>query len=70
MSELPDGSYDAMVVDVDVDAHDDIARVELVITSGEHKGFVVPLRGRVTADVMGLPATITVEQGQVRVRFS
>lgn len=69
MTQLPDGSYDAFVVDVDLDDEDDVARIELVITEGEHKGLVVPLKGRASADLIGLPATITVAEGTVRVRF-
>ena len=63
-----------MVVDVEIDDRDDIARVELVIISGAHKGDVVPLRGDAsrmkTTDVIGLPATLTMVNGAVAsVRF-
>ena len=69
MSALPDGIYEAMVVDVDIDERDDIARVELVIVTGAHKGDVVPLRGDArrmkTTDVVGLPATLTITDGVI-----
>ena len=58
-----------MVVDVEIDDRDDIARVELVIVTGAHKGDVVPLRGDArrmkTTDVIGLPATLTIADGAV-----
>ena len=74
MTELPDGIYAAMVLDVDIEARDDIARIDLVIVEGAHKGDVVPLRGTAsrmkTTDVTGLPATIVIDGGVVAsVRF-
>ena len=63
---LPDGAYDALVVDVD--AHEDgRVTLELTILAGEHKGDVVAVSGedlgRDELDLLGLPATLTVTNG-------
>lgn len=72
---LPDGTYDAFVVDVGApdpgdrpDPGDDAARtVEVVVLAGEHKGEVVAVRARGLVgsdlDLMGMPATLTVVNG-------
>lgn len=67
---LPDGAFDALVVDAR-DGTDDLGRVtqrlELTVVAGEYKGEVVtiltgePLGGEV--DLIGMPATIRVAQG-------
>jgi hypothetical protein len=72
VSALADGTYDALVVDVDaVDEH--TARVELVITSGARKGEVVGVRASgLTEDpisLLGIPASIRVVAGEVSVTF-
>lgn len=68
MSEpLPDGSYDAIVVDAtvvdDADGSSD-TRVELAILAGPHKGEVVAVRTRGVdgdaLDLLGIPATLVV----------
>jgi hypothetical protein len=62
---LPDGSYDAFVVDVTVDGEQ--ATLELTILAGEHKGEIVTVAahglGRSDIDLLGMPATLTVEDG-------
>jgi hypothetical protein len=62
---LPDGSYDAFVVDVSVDGEH--ATLELTILAGEHKGAIVTVAarglGRSDIDLLGMPATLTVENG-------
>ena len=62
---LPDGTYDAFVVDASVEG--DRTSVELTILAGEHKGEVVSVTavglGRDELDLLGLPATLTVENG-------
>ena len=72
MSVLPDGSHDVLVVDVQTDV-DDVARLELAIVAGPHKGEVVMLRAtgidRDAIDMLGLPATLIVEDGNPRVVF-
>ena len=67
---LPDGTYDVMIVDAHAD-DDDIVRVELAVSSGEHKGEVVHVRGRFPGrdelDLLAAPATLVVSEGQPRV---
>jgi hypothetical protein len=59
---LSDGSYDAIVVDAERDERG--IRLELTITTGEHKGEIVAVRAtRLTMDpvsVLGIPARIVV----------
>jgi hypothetical protein len=66
---LPDGSYDAFVVDVAVDSG--VATLELTILGGEHKGEVVTVSARGISgdetDLLGMPATLVVENGTPRV---
>jgi len=70
-SPLPDGTYDAIVVDAD--ARDDgTTTLELTVLAGSHKGQVVELSGptrRDALDLLGIPATITIEDGRPRVRL-
>lgn len=62
---IDDGTYDAIVVDVD-DA-DGGVRVELALASGPHKGEVVAVRGTFAVadplELLGLPATLVVADG-------
>lgn len=69
---LPDGTYDALVVDTS--EHDDgSVSVELTIVAGPAKGEVVSLRATGLdgdpLDLLGVPATITVAEGSPSVRF-
>jgi hypothetical protein len=63
---LPDGTYDAFVID----AHDegDLRHLDLAIVAGEHKGEIVSIATNETTgndiDVMGLPATLVVRDGE------
>lgn len=72
---LPDGSYDAIVVDATAEPSADPPVVHLVLTllDGEHKGDVVDVAATgVTADELDLlatPATLHVEAGHPRVTF-
>ena len=72
MDTLPDGSYDAIVVDA-TDADDGSVRLELAISSGSQKGNTIDIRavalGRDAIDVLGLPVTLTVDSGTPTVRF-
>lgn len=64
-SPLPDGTYDAIVVDAD-DAPDGGVTVHLAVLGGAHKGRVVELRspdGGEALDLLAVPATITVAGG-------
>jgi hypothetical protein len=69
---LPDGTYDAIVVDAD-EVDDATTTLELTVLAGPHKGQVVELRGprgdHDPIDLLGLPATITVTDGRPRVRL-
>lgn len=68
---LPDGTYDAIVVDAD--ARDDgTTALELTVLAGPLKGQVVELAGPTRGDaldLLGIPATITVEGGRPRIRL-
>ena len=71
---LDDGSYEAIVVDVDTDdARDNVVRIELTITAGARKGDVVSVRAvgitRDAIDLLGVPATLFVENGRPRITF-
>ena len=73
MSMLPDDTYDAFVIDATEDDARNIARLELTITSGEHKGDVVTVRAanlnRDAFELIGLPAQLHVRDGIPNVTF-
>jgi hypothetical protein len=62
---LDDGTYDALVVDVD--DLGDALRLTLTIIAGEHKGEIVDVRASGfdtdALDLMGMPATLHVRDG-------
>lgn len=64
---LPDGTYDALIVDAAG------GRLEVTITTGDHKGEVVTLRGAFAGkddlDLLAEPATLTVADGVPRLRL-
>ena len=66
---LEDGIYDVMVVDASEDTARDEVRVELTITTGQHKGEVVGLRAHArnfhgdALSLLGQPGTLTVSDG-------
>ncbi len=68
---LPDGTYDAIVVDAEEDEHG--VRMELTITVGTHKGDVVAVRSEGgtfdPVDVLGLPARVVVTDRTPRVEL-
>ncbi|HET9608361.1 MAG TPA: hypothetical protein VFP06_02065 [Acidimicrobiales bacterium] len=69
---LPDGTYEALVVDTS--EHDDgSVAVDLTIIAGPAKGQVVTVRATGLAgdplDLLGVPATLTVEGGAPSVDF-
>lgn len=70
---LEDGTYDAIVFDVDDAAAGDAVVVELTVLAGSHKGEVVSLRADAwtgdALDLLGVPATITVAGGEPSVTF-
>ena len=69
---LPDGTYDAIVVDAS-EGDDGSVAVDLTIIAGDAKGEVVTLRSADLAgdplDLLGVPATLTVTDGRPSVRF-
>ena len=69
---IPDGTYDAIVVDAS-DAGDGAVALELTVLAGELKGRVLEVRGPGDGgdpiDLLGVPATITVVDGRPRVRL-
>ena len=66
----PDGDYDAFVIDVLDETADDGGgqRLDLTIVAGELKGQVVSVSSREPlgdfADLVGMPATLTVRDGE------
>ena len=73
---IPDGTYDAFVVDAEPGVADDGTahmHLELTILAGEHKGNMVTVTAvgleGTEIDLMGMPATLTVADGQPRVRI-
>jgi ribosomal protein S28E/S33 len=75
VAPLPDGRYDALVIDADdlPSAHGEVTAVEITITSGQHKGatlaLTAPHRMGDPLDLIGLPATLTVAEGTPAVRI-
>ena len=72
MDTLPDGSYDAIVVDAR-DNDDGSVTLELAISSGTQKGNTIDIRavglGRDALEVLGLPVTLTVDAGNPTLKF-
>lgn len=73
---LPDGTYHAFVVDAEEGMADDgteLMHLSVTILTGAHKGAVLDLTaerlGRTSIDVMGMPATLTVEGGTPRLEI-
>ena len=66
---LPDGTYDALVVDAHADP-DGTLHLEVTLTAGAHKGEVVLLAGRFPGkdelDLLAAPATLVVSDGVPR----
>jgi hypothetical protein len=69
---LSDGVYDAFVVDARVHG-DGRTTLELTIIAGEHKGEVLELTATGLEgdeiELMGMPATVTIDGGTPRVRI-
>ncbi|MEO7556937.1 MAG: hypothetical protein ABIV94_10100 [Acidimicrobiales bacterium] len=62
---LADGIYEVFVIDATV--VDDVTTLELTILAGAQKGDVVAVQAtglrRAELDLLGLPATLTIENG-------
>ena len=70
-AQLPDGRYDAFVVWADARDDGHIA-FELTLTTGDHKGEMVTVLARSSADPLsrvGLPCTLVVEHGSPRLEL-
>ena len=69
---LGDGTYDAIVVDVEP-TDDGAVAVDLAIAGGEHRGDVVRVIDRTPEgeplELLGLPATLAVADGEPSVSF-
>jgi hypothetical protein len=69
---LGDGTYEAIVVDVG-SGEDGAVVIELAIAAGAHRGEVVRVVERAhegdPVDLLGVPATLTVTDGQPSVTF-
>jgi uncharacterized protein YcnI len=69
---LPDGTYDVMIVDVEID-EEQHARIDVVLTAGSHRGEVASLRassmGQDPVGLMGLPARLEVKDGTPRLKM-
>lgn len=72
MHDIAPGTYDGVVVDAE-EVGDDALSIEIALTSGEHKGTVVHVRGpRGTRDavaMLGLPVTLDVRADGIGVRI-
>jgi hypothetical protein len=68
MFQLDDGTYDVLVIDATADG--DALALEITIISGDRKGEVVGLRATGLdvdeLELLGLPGTLTVENGVPR----
>lgn len=74
MKYLPDGSYDVVVVDVEMSESGDL-HIEVTITLGSYVGHVIPLRQRHVDEnrpeahredplnLLGVPGTLRVRDG-------
>ena len=73
MIGLDDGTYDVFVLEVVHDPSRASLQIELALVSGRRKGDVVRLRtqelGRDPLDLLGLPGTLVVSNGQPSLTF-
>jgi len=72
---LRDGTYNVFIVDAEqASGQQDALRLELAVTDGAHKGDVVNVIAQHlhvdAVQVLGLPATLIVEDGEPRVELS
>jgi len=75
MAALPDGRYDAVIVDAEgVDGDDRLISLDLAIAGGEHRGEIVTVTAsglavRDPIDLLAVPVTLTVDDGNPSVRL-
>ena len=64
---MPDGIYDAIVVDAHLSTTNEGVTLELAILDGDHKGAVVEVASSELDDdpvfLLGIPATLVVADG-------
>ena len=69
MHALPDGRYDAFIIDAET-IDENTMRVEIALLTGDDKGNIIALRGPHLADdplsLLGLPGTLVVRDGAPR----
>ena len=66
MCAIEDGSYDVVVIEA-LEVGDESLLIELVITSGAHRGDVIRVDARLDiawTELLGAPATLTVSDGK------
>lgn len=70
---IPDGTYDVIVVDADDGSEPGVVSLHLAVAAGSHRGEVVTVTahdlGRDPLDLLAVPATLTVRDGEPRVRL-
>jgi hypothetical protein len=70
VNSIGDGTYDVVVIDAD-EVGDDTLVLELVVSSGLHRGEIVRVNarglGRTWVDVLGVAGTLVVTDGRPRV---
>ncbi len=71
---LEDGTYDAIVVDAEAASDDgSVVALDVTVLGGPHKGEVVSMSatgtGRDALDLLGVPATLVVADGQPTLRL-
>ena len=63
---MPDGAYDVLVIDADVDARG-VVHLTVVVVAGALKGRVASIKGGVAehdpVHLMGMPGVLTVRDG-------
>lgn len=64
---VPDGTYDAIIVDAESGADDDALLLHLALAGGTHRGEVVTITARDLRrdplDLLAVPVTLTVTDG-------
>ncbi len=72
-AQLPDATYDVIVVDAARDG--DVVRLSIVVTAGPHKGVVATLRrparvpGEDPIGLLGTPGRLQVVEGRPHLRL-